>query len=214
MRILSLSDVVDPFLYSPALIRRCGNIDLLISCGDVPLDYLEYVSSMLGVPLYFVHGNHVREKDVDEGKDQNKFAVGTNLHLRVVRHHSGVLLAGVEGSLRYRQGQHQYSQSEMWMNVLSLVPALIRNRILYGRYLDIFVTHAPEWRIHDEDDLPHRGIKAFNWLIRTFQPAFHLHGHIHVYRPDVITETKVGKTRVINTYGYKLLELDIKPTQK
>jgi Icc-related predicted phosphoesterase len=81
------------------------------------------------------------------------------------------------------------------------------NRSRYGRYLDIFLTHAPPAGIHDAPDLPHQGIRAFRWLISTFQPSYHLHGHVHVYRPDSVIETRLGKTRVINSYGYREVEI-------
>jgi Icc-related predicted phosphoesterase len=79
---------------------------------------------------------------------------------------------------------------------------LLLNRIKYNRYLDIFITHAPPWKIHDADDLPHQGIKAFRWFIETFQPRYHFHGHIHIYRPDTIRKTILGRTEILNTYGY------------
>jgi Icc-related predicted phosphoesterase len=101
----------------------------------------------------------------------------------------------------------------MWSMVMQLVPALMWNKIRYGRFLDIFVTHAPPWGIHDDTDAAHQGVKAFNWLIETFQPAYHIHGHIHVYNPHMITETKVGKTLVLNTYGYRKLTLPDLPAQ-
>ena len=113
-----------------------------------------------------------------------------------------LLLAGVEGSLRYREAPFQYTQVEMWGHVLSLVPALLRNRILYHRYLDVFISHAPPWGIHDQPDLPHQGIKAFSWLLRVFRPRYHFHGHIHVYRRDIPTNTRYRETLVVNTYGY------------
>jgi hypothetical protein len=122
-----------------------------------------------------------------------------------------LLLAGIEGSNRYNFGEHQYTQVEMWAFAFSLAPALMVNKIRYGRYLDILITHAPPWKIHDMDDLPHHGIKAFNWLIKVFTPLYHLHGHTHVYRPDTIIETQVGATCVINTYGYH--ELILKPEE-
>jgi uncharacterized protein len=96
----------------------------------------------------------------------------------------------------------------MWTMVLSLVPGLILNRLRYGRYLDVFITHAPPWGVHDQEDLPHQGIKAFRWLIKNFQPAYHFHGHIHVYRPDTVTQTRLGRTMVINTYGHREIVLD------
>jgi Icc-related predicted phosphoesterase len=94
----------------------------------------------------------------------------------------------------------------MWLMAFQVVPWLLMNKIRYGRFLDILVTHTPPWGIHDQEDLPHQGAKAFNWLIRTFHPGYHLHGHIHVYSPSVVTETQVMNTRVINTFGYRKLE--------
>jgi Icc-related predicted phosphoesterase len=60
------------------------------------------------------------------------------------------------------------------------------------------------------DDLPHHGVKAFNWLNRVFKPMYHLHGHVHIYRSDTIIETQLDNTRVMNTYGYKEITLDQK----
>jgi len=80
---------------------------------------------------------------------------------------------------------------------------LLYNRIQYGRYLDVFLAHAAPRGIHDMEDLPHRGIQAFNWIIRVFRPAFFVHGHIHLYRNDVTWHTQVGQTTVINAYGYR-----------
>jgi Icc-related predicted phosphoesterase len=91
----------------------------------------------------------------------------------------------------------------MWLFTLSLVPRLLWNRLVHGRALDIFVTHAPPWGIHDRQDLAHQGAKAFAWLLRVFQPAYHFHGHVHLYRPDIPAESRYQNTRVINTYGYR-----------
>jgi Icc-related predicted phosphoesterase len=94
------------------------------------------------------------------------------------------------------------------MKAFRLVPRLLWNKVKAGRYLDILVTHAPPWQIHDADDLPHRGIKAFRWLIDVFKPELNLHGHIHVYRQDTVTQTRVGSTNVVNTYGYREFEFE------
>ena len=94
----------------------------------------------------------------------------------------------------------------MWTQTFALIPRLILNLVQYGRFLDIFVTHAPPWGIHDKPDRPHQGVKAFRWLLSVFQPQYHFHGHIHVYRSDAIIKSKFGKTEVINTYGYLVTE--------
>ena len=95
----------------------------------------------------------------------------------------------------------------MWWMVRGLVPRLLLNRMFFGRYLDMFVTHAPPWKINDQEDLPHRGIKAFVWLIARFQPAYHFHGHVHLYRQDTVRVTQVGKTKVVNACGYQMLNI-------
>ncbi len=208
LRILTLSDEVVKFIYSPAVREWFGDVDVIIGCGDLPHWYLEYVVSVLNKPLFFVRGNHTCVVEYSETGAHPVEQGGVNLHRRVVRYR-GLLMAGVEGSVRYNRGLFQYTQAEMWGHVLRLVPALVRNRLRYGRYLDIFVTHAPPWGIHDARDPAHRGIKAFRWFVRTFRPAVHFHGHSHLYRPDAVRETRFHATRVINTYPYLETELKL-----
>jgi Icc-related predicted phosphoesterase len=145
---------------------------------------------------------------VEYGRSSQRVAPagGIDLHRRVVRH-GGVLLAGVEGSVRYRPGPYQYSQIEMWLHVASLIPALWVNRLRYGRFLDILVSHAAPLGVHDQPDLPHQGIAALRWLDRIFQPRLHLHGHIHRIGPREPVETLLGVTRVVNVYSFQELEL-------
>jgi len=209
MKILAVSDQEVPLIYSTSVAQRFGNIDLVIGCGDLHFYYLEFLVSALNMPVYYVNGNHTHKIEHTSLGERTYPWGATELHQRCLRDRaSGLLLAGIEGSLSYNYGPHQYSQSEMWWMVWGLVPALLINQMRYGRYLDVFVTHAPPWKIHDQDDRPHQGIKAFNWLIKVFQPTYHLHGHIHLYRQDARVETQVGATRVVNTYGYRLLEID------
>jgi Icc-related predicted phosphoesterase len=202
MNILSLSDKIVTFIYSPIVRRRFPNIDLVIGCGDLSYYYLEYVMNALDVPLYFVRGNHDVVAEYDHGIMRTGPQGGVDLHRRVFKY-KGLLMAGVEGSPRYRPGRYQYSQSEMWGHVFSLIPGLLANRASTGRYLDVFVTHAAPAGIHDRPDLPHQGIQAFRWFIKVFKPSHLIHGHIHVYNPDTVTETMSEQTVVINTFGYK-----------
>lgn len=206
MKLLAISDLASPLLYTPHLKKHFLDIKLLISCGDLPFEYYEYLVSSLDAPFFYVLGNHDQAISNSNFASQYSIAGGTNLHGKSVIC-NGLILAGVEGSLKYREGPFQYSQSEMWVNVINLIPKLLLNRIRFGRYLDIFISHAPPAGIHDKSDLPHQGIIAFRWLIEKFQPRLHLHGHIHVYRPDEKVVTLVGKTRVVNVYGYQ--EIDI-----
>jgi Icc-related predicted phosphoesterase len=208
MKALVVSDVVSPFIYSPQIRQRFSNVSIVFSCGDLPYYYQEYIVSLLDVPLYFVRGNHDKEVEYGSGVNRSAPGGGVDLHRRIFNYR-GLLIGGVEGSLRYREGPFQYSQFQMWKHVLSLIPGLVKNRLMYGRYLDIFVTHAPPKGIHDQEDLTHRGIEAFRWLIKVFKPAIHLHGHIHVILPNTITVTQVDQTCVINGYGFREIDLDV-----
>ena len=209
MKILSVSDVELGLIYSQQITQRFADVDVVISCGDLPYYYLEYIVSTLNVPLYYVRGNHASKVEICVGGERQNPWGGYDLHRRVRRDCSGLLMAGIEGSLRYNNGPYQYSQGEMWRYVLGLTPSLFLNKLRFGRYLDIFVTHAPSWKILDRDDLPHQGIKAFRWLIETFQPALHLHGHVHIYRRNTVTEAAVQKCQVINTYGFREISIDL-----
>lgn len=208
MKVLSLSDVVIPFIYSVQIAERFADIDFALGCGDLPYYYQEYVVSRLDIPFYYVRGNHSQIIERTSTGDHKEPQGAIDLHRRVINH-NGLLLAGVEGCGRYRHGPYQYTQDEMWVHVFMLVPGLLRNRALTGRYLDVLVTHAPPKGIHDQDDLPHQGIKAFCWFLKVFKPAYHFHGHIHVYHPDTITETIYRQTKVINTFGYRETVLEL-----
>jgi Icc-related predicted phosphoesterase len=203
MKILAVSDVVIDWIYSPRNRQLLSDIDLAIGCGDLPSYYLEFIISSLDIPMFHVNGNHSIPEEKQSYRNSNG---STNLHCKVLNY-TGYTFAGVEGSLKYKNGEYQYSQLGMWLNVFKLVPYLLINRVKYGRFLNVFVSHAPAWGINDQSDLAHQGIKAFRWLLTQFQPDYHLHGHIHIYRPDMIIESMFGKTRVINAFGYRRIEL-------
>ena len=209
MKILSVSDVELGLIYSSQVAKRFSDIDLVISCGDLPVFYLDYLSSALNVPLYYVLGNHQNQKELtQDGLISRSSFMGYDLHRSCCVYNKQLLMAGVEGSVRYNKGEKQYTQEEMWVNVFALVPGLFWNKVRYGRFLDIFVTHAAPWKIHDGEDCPHIGIKAYRWLDKVFKPLLHLHGHIHVYRSGTVTETMYYQTKIINTYGYKEIGIE------
>jgi uncharacterized protein len=208
MRILAISDKVVPVLYSPDMRQLVGPIDLVVSCGDLPTYYIDYVASVLGVRCLMVHGNHASGQEfIDRWDLDAPPRDPMDIDLRLV-HEKRLLLAGLDGSIRYnRNPRFQYTQSEMWRKALRLAPPLLWNRVAHGRSLDILVTHSPPAGIHDGPDRPHQGFGAFLWLMRTFKPRFLLHGHKHVYRHDEVTETQYAETKVINVYPWRVIEV-------
>lgn len=210
MRILAISDKVDELLYSPAIKQLCGDVDLVLGCGDLPYYYLEFIVTMLGGPLFYVIGNHANAiKNKHEPVHNWAYPEGCeNIDGRVT-HYRNLLIAGLEGSMRYNNSPHfQYTESEMAWKVWKLAPSLVLNKLLNGRYLDILITHAPPEGIHDRPDRCHQGFRALRRFIERFRPRYLIHGHVHVYSPNEIIESVYCETTVVNTYGYRVLEFD------
>jgi hypothetical protein len=207
MRILAISDKVVPVLYSPGLRDLVGPIDLVVSCGDLPTYYIDYVSSMLGVRCLMVHGNHASGQEfIDRFEVVAPPRDPMDIDGRVV-HEKGLVVAGLDGCIRYnRNPRFQYTQNEMWLKALRLAPSLALRRVTHGRSLDLLVTHSPPAGIHDGPDRAHQGFSAFLWLMRSFKPRFLLHGHKHVYRQDEVTRTQYEETTVINIYPWRVIE--------
>jgi Icc-related predicted phosphoesterase len=208
VKILAISDKVMDVIYSSAISRNFGNVDLVLACGDLPFYYLEFIVSSLNVPCYFVYGNHdLNVKYTLEGLVTVHPPGWVNLDGQSVCA-GGLLLAGLEGSLRYHpDGVHQYTQDAMRWKALRLLPRLIVNRLQYGRYLDILIAHAPPFGIHDGPDYPHVGFKVFLTLMERFRPRYLLHGHKHIYGPGP-RRTAFHETEVVNVYPYHVIEVD------
>jgi Icc-related predicted phosphoesterase len=208
MRILSLSDQVLEFVYSPSAKERFKNADMVLGCGDLPYYYLEYLVDVLDKPVFYVRGNHAAALEHSEGADRKEPWGAVDLHRKVVEH-KGLIMAGFEGSLRYREGPYMYTQAEMWLMVFGIVPRLLLNYLRYGRALDILVTHTPPWQVQDKPDLAHQGFRAFRWLLKVFKPRYHFHGHIHLYDAAAPSRTRFENTLVINTYGYRETKVSV-----
>src|SRR5215210_3087919 len=111
MKILCISDRVERMLYGPNLTSYARGVEAVISCGDLPFDYLEYIVTFLGVPVYYVIGNH------DPGPEGPEYPGGcTPLDGQVVEAEGeggGVVLSGLSGSPLYSGGPNQYTERHM-----------------------------------------------------------------------------------------------------
>ena len=208
LRILILSDEKDQRLYSENIKQMFSDVDLVVSCGDLPYYYLEYILDTLNKPMYFVHGNH--DPEVEYGsKSQRRGPRGAkNLHTKVV-HENGLILAGFEGSIRYSKALYQYTQSQVWFQVFRKVPRMLWNRLVHGRYLDILVTHSPAFEIGDETDKAHVGFRAYRWFIKTFKPRYHFHGHVHIYDVQSFSPESFQDTMVVNACPFRVVEVKV-----
>jgi Icc-related predicted phosphoesterase len=207
VKILAVSDRVVKSIYSAQIRERFADVDMVLSCGDLPYSYLEFIVSMLNVPCFFVHGNHDQPEYQSDGRVLTAPGGWVDLDGQAARA-KGIILAGLEGSIRYKpDGDYQYTEAQMAFKLRRMMPTLLLNRLRYGRYLDILITHAPPFGIHDGEDYCHRGFKALLWFMDRFRPRYLIHGHKHVYRPETC-QTRYGDTQVINAYPSCVLDLD------
>jgi Icc-related predicted phosphoesterase len=216
VKILCISDQIDPQIYSPCIKERFSDVDLILCAGDLPMDYLDFIISSLNKPLLFVFGNHNNEELRFFRKLWNTPFIVENteipgcgaIHIGTkVKTEGKFIVAGLGGSMRYNNGLNQYTNFQMSVEVAKIIPRLLWNRLFHGRFLDILLTHAPPKGIHDKPDKCHCGFKIFLWFMKVFKPKYLVHGHIHLY--DMCEErcTKWENTFVVNAYSHYVINL-------
>jgi hypothetical protein len=149
--------------------------DLVLAAGDLPGAYLEYVATKVRVPVLFVPGNHGEEWVWEEGRRKRPGGV-VNLHGRLLRYR-GLLLYGIGGVPRYREGEGQLAPGELFHLALKPFPVVFPRRLLRGHGVDVLLTHAPPPGPTAGEDFAHRGASAFLLFHRLFRPRLHVHGH-------------------------------------
>lgn len=217
IRVLAVSDEIAPEVHRFEV--RQLEPDLIVSCGDLPFDYLEYLVSTLNVPLVFVPGNHDPDLTADPTARFEPQAFSWSSHVdtcvgpggcenidgKIVKV-AGLTIAGLGGSVRYNDGPNQYTQRQMTRRALKLQARTLLH-LGRGRGVDVLITHAPPFEVGDGQDLPHQGIQALHRLTRVLDPTYLLHGHIHPHgfqKPD----RRLGNTTIVNVIPYKLLEIE------
>ena len=221
LNILCISDHIDPLVYSYSIRDRFADVDLILSSGDLPFNYYDYIVSNLNRPLFFVFGNHNLDRiGFFQRRYQDYTIMGqqvlgrqygnggaTYVGGKVVRS-MGLLIAGLGGSMWYNGGRNQYTDTGMFFSMLRLMPRLVWNKAVHGRFLDVLVTHAPPYRVGDLPDRCHTGFKALRWFLRTFRPSFLVHGHVHLYELNARRVRTYADTVVINAYSHYLLRME------
>lgn len=208
MRIIGIADEVSPVIYSTNFPGNLAPFDVVLSAGDIPGSLLEFVATKTRVPPVYVLGNHAYGYMRDSQTDELLPPGGCiNAHLRVVEV-GGVIIAGIEGSVRYRPGPHQYSLRAFTNMARRLYPRLWWNRRVKGRAVDVLLTHAPPLGPNAGDDHVHQGIPAFNEFHRLWRPKLHLHGHVHLIGANARREyVSPEGVRVVNAFGFVKVEL-------
>ena len=226
MKILCVSDQIDPLVYSNSARERFSDVELVLCAGDLPMEYIDFIVSTLNVPTVFVFGNHnlnefhLFHKSAATSQGGIHASMGlqsagggaTYAGFKAVRIPSSVpgrplLLVGASGSIKYNKGLAQYTDSAMKLKLLRLLPRLLLNKLRYGRYLDIFLTHSPPRHLQDREDSCHRGFNCYRWFLEKFTPKYMLHGHIHLYDLQEPRTTQYHQTEIINRFSHYILDI-------
>jgi len=232
MGFLCVSDQIDPLIYSTTVRDRYADVDAVFCAGDLSMEYVDFIVDSLCKPTFFIFGNHdlseykyYKKTAFGEINDEEKDHLGKHGHgadyasNRIIRNKylrftspegktSPLLIAGITGSLRYNNGQAQFTESQMKRQLIAMIPSLLWNKIRYGRYCDVFLAHASPRHIHDKEDPCHKGFECFNWFIKKFSPSLFIHGHIHLYDLHAKRVTVTGKTTVINAYSHLVVDFE------
>lgn len=196
MKILLLADQAEPVLWEHLDRRKLEGVELILSCGDLPAEYLSFLTCFTEAPILYIHGNH-----------DDRYAVhppeGCICIEDQIYTYGGVRILGLGGSMRYNKGVNQYTEQQMRQRVNRL-----RFKLWRSGGIDILLTHAPAYQLGDEADLAHRGFETFLHVIDKYHPRFLVHGHVHQsYRHDFKRVRQHGDTQVINACGYYFLDI-------
>lgn len=231
MRILAVADIPDRLLYDNFNPDRWrSQVDLILACGDLDGSYLDFLVSVLNVPLYYVAGNH------DTAFREDPPAGCENLDGRVVTV-GGLRIAGIAGSMQYNAGSDEYQYTEQQMKWRM-------RRLCYKAWraggVDIVISHAAPLHCPvftkcptpvgvgrqcahgeipghlgvciDASDRCHMGFASFRDFILRFHPRFWLHGHNHLTYAWMPRLSAIDYTTVINAYGHYILDTEARQT--
>lgn len=178
--------------------KRFADVDFIISCGDLSNDYLDFLFTALNKKLIYVNGNHVYNAEHDISFCQN-IDGGQTYRIK------GLRIAGFDGSPIYAMGRkHQYTEKEVFWQAFW---SMLRLKLTF-RKPDIVISHAPIAGIHEGKDPIHVGFQGYLKYLKWFKPKLWLHGHIHLKNQYEEQVSYVGGTKVINVFGYKVIELE------
>jgi len=198
MKILGIADVEAKALwdyYSPERVREA---DLIISCGDLNPDYLQFLVTMTNKKLLYVKGNH------DTQYETNPPLGCVNIDGRVYEY-NGIRILGLGGCMKYKPSRLMFTENEMKRRIMKVTPQIV----LMGG-IDILVTHAPAAGYGDLEDMPHWGYECFNELIDRWKPKLMLHGHVHQNYGVGIKRsmTHAAGTQIYNCFNYTDVDFD------
>jgi hypothetical protein len=196
IRVLAVSDQLDPTLIDQRNRVGIGPIDFIVGCGDLSREDLGFIADAINAPIVYIRGNH----DTNERWSHSDCCPEAS-ESTAVRRLSGLPLAGL--TWPGHGGPHAVrSEGKAWSQVLRLATRRL------GRSGPVIVfSHVPPFGAGDlPDGEYHRGFRGYRWLLERLQPPLWLHGHTPL--ADVIDwQSRCGNTTVVNVTGAVVVEL-------
>ena len=168
MRILAVSDEESSLYYEHYVPGRLDGFDLILSCGDLHREYLEFLGTLAHCPVVYVRGNH--DDHLEDVPPEGCICAEDQIVVC-----QGLRILGLGGSLRYRPGGNMYTEEQMRRRI-----ARLRLQLWRHQGFDILLTHAPARHINDLESLPHQGFQCFVDLLDRYRPRYFIHGHVHL----------------------------------
>jgi uncharacterized protein len=202
LRILAMSDQLDPALQHEENRRRLVPIDLIVGCGDLDADELCFVADAFCAPLVYVLGNHDRGGRWAQGASRLPSPLGP------LTDELGLILVGLPWPGHDRPGPHaRRDDLAAWSQVIRLSFRLLLRRLRWRRISPLLVvSHAPPRGLGDGPDAYHAGFGGYRWLVERARPPLWLHGHTHPASTDARVAHR-GPTTLSNVTGSVLIEL-------
>ena len=204
MKVLVVADEEERLLYDCFKKERVEGVELIIACGDLKAGYLDFLMTMVNVPMIYVMGNH-------DDAFIKKPPLGAVCIEDSIFEYGGYKFAGLGGCMRYNnRGINMFTEKEMALRCIKLsIKAFFRGGV------DVLVTHAPAKGYGDLEDLPHRGYECFNKFLSKIKPLYMFHGHVHrnYYHALKVTYKHPSGCTIVNGFGYRIIDLPEKPVK-
>jgi hypothetical protein len=195
IRLLAVSDQMDPAFSHERNRADLGPIDAILGCGDLEPDYLGFLADAFRVPLMYVRGNHDRglgwakaEELIPDPLPANAVAFD---ELPIV----GLSWPGPTS------GRAERDESRAWTQAIGSALRLLRRRRPV-----LVLSHVPPRGMGDADDVYHTGFRGYRWFAERVRPPVWLHGHT-TYDPSRPWHETHGDTVFVNVTGAVLVEL-------
>ena len=179
VKILAISDVPSELLWDESVRRRLEGIDLILSCGDLPKKYLEYLTNFTAAPILYVHGNH-------DGSYKGAEPGGCICVDDAVYVWKGLRIMGLGGCSRYnKEDTFQYTEGEMRRRARRLWLAARR-----AGGVDILLTRRPRQRT--QRTATDRARQGLSGVQRPDGPVSAQVVHPWAYAPELWGESAPG----------------------